>query len=126
VRLLRGEQLSADALAQYRDLEDGLHTRGEADPDEMAKLRAFHRFEYPTQAKLGIETDRGSRLLDVDVENISAGGVKLHAGERLAEGDRVWLLMPRAGGTPVVIPSRVAWVGPSHAGLMFAGAPARR
>ena len=60
--------------------------------------------------------------LEVGVDNISAGGVKLQGASARAAGERVELLMDAGQGRVVILPARVAWMGGTALGLMFAGA----
>ena len=86
----------------------------------------FQRFECEFQARIHVPpSDDGPELWrDVQVRDISTGGVKLALAHELASGTALdFFLREGTGGRVVRLPARVAWTGPGVLGLMFAGGP---
>ena len=118
-RVLGGGVLHPSLTGRHQTLEDHL---GTVTGEDKGRGRAFHRFALRVPATLRLAQGRSVRAVEVGVDDISAGGVKLvGAGERVA-GERVELLMDTADGRTVILPARVAWMRGPALGLMFAGA----
>lgn len=124
-RMLAGDTVQPQQRSSFATLEERVRSRDLPNEGGRAHVRAYHRFDLSIAAKLRILRPKGSETIDVRIENVSAGGVKISADRELEDGMAVWLVMPR-GGSLVVLPSRVAWCRSGNAGLMFAGAPAWR
>ncbi|MCR9160418.1 MAG: PilZ domain-containing protein [Nannocystaceae bacterium] len=118
-RVLGGGVLPASRDARYDELQSRLRA---SDSDPSGHLRAYHRFSVRVRATLRVSKGRALEALDVAVDDLSAGGVKLEGASARAAGERVELLMDAGDGRVVILPARVAWIGESALGLMFAGA----
>jgi hypothetical protein len=128
-RLLRWRSLSGAILTpvemrRFTHLES--RVRQEPSEDPNGALRTYYRFECCFPGRVVFANAHGEILgLDVSVEDMSAGGVKIRCSEQLAAGERVELLLSIAGSEGTTrLPGRVAWTRGEHFGLMFAGAPA--
>jgi hypothetical protein len=124
-RALAGSCMTADDTSTLIALEMKLRQplRRGTQPKER---RFFRRYTCQFQARLEHAADQ--EPLDVTVDNVSAGGVKLRADHSLREGERVQLRMEASSGDEsrtVAFPSRVAWAADGVLGLMFAGPPIR-
>lgn len=129
-RLLRaatlrgGTAASAEALARCDALEARLRSLEEG-PNDAGHVRAFHRFDFALPVYLIVTTQGTARVVPAQLENISAGGVKLRSSLRPLQGQEVALLVEHPDGSRARLPARVVWRGSEDAlGLMFAGAPA--
>ncbi len=117
--MLSGSLSDAD-IERCNLLEDRLRGQKEVFIDGKPFIRSFNRFDYSFHARLRVGD--GTPLIDVQVADISAGGVKIRIEDSLPMGERVWLVVSHKGAS-VVLPSRVAWAKQNALGLMFAGAP---
>lgn len=118
-RVLGGGVLPKSLTRRYETLQNLM---GAVTGKDKGRGRAFHRFDLRVAAALRMADGRSVKVIEVGVDNMSAGGVKLAgAGERSA-GERVELLMEAEDGRTVVLPARVAWMRGAALGLMFAGA----
>lgn len=118
-RVLGGATLPEAQESRYGELQ-GLLCATES--EGFGHSRAYHRFDIRVPALLRLAQGRGSRLIEVGVDNLSAGGVKLEGAEARTEGERVELLMNAGQDRVVVLPARIAWMRGTSLGLMFAGA----
>lgn len=118
-RVLGGSTLPASHESRYAELQSNLCA---SESGRSGHGRAYHRFDLRVPATLRVSKGRTLETLDVGVDNISAGGVKLQGASARAAGERVELLMDAGQGRVVILPARVAWMGGSALGLMFAGA----
>lgn len=110
-RLLGGTSLTPPEQLRLTALEDRLRALGQQ--------RQFRRFQCRHPARL----HTAAACLAVELVDVSAGGAKLIGVPPLVEGDDVELVIESAGVPTVGMPSRVIWVRPGAAGIMFAGAP---
>lgn len=118
---LRGEELT-EAQTDTLERLDARLRQPPGDGDVESRLRSFYRFEcgFPAQVRSTLG------YLEVDVEDISAGGLKLRAEHSVTPGDPVFMMLPTTDPEcSITFPSRVAWVKDDVFGVMFAG-PARR
>jgi hypothetical protein len=121
--MLAGKRLGSRAQARYDELEDRLRAREGSGTSERGHLRAFHRFDVQLAAAVRFCVGGERVLVPAEMENLSAGGVKLTMPESPTVGERVWLQLQLTGGAVAILPSRVIWARGSAIGLMFAGAP---
>lgn len=124
-RALAGSCMTADDTSTLIVLEMKLRQplRRDSEPKER---RFFRRYSCHFPAKL--EHGVAQEPMEVAVDNVSAGGVKIRAGHSLKEGEPVQLRVEVAAtdeSHTVVFPSRVAWTADGVFGLMFAGCPIR-
>ncbi len=118
-RVLGGSTLPASHESRYEELQSLLCA---SESGRRGHGRAFHRFDIRVAATLHVSKGRALEALEVGVDNISAGGVKIQGASARAAGERVELLMDAGQGRVVILPARVAWMGGPALGLMFAGA----
>ena len=118
---LRGEELT-EAQATTLERLDAKLRQPHGDDGVESRLRSFYRFECGFPAR--VRSTLGS--LEVEVEDISAGGLKLRADHAVTPGEPVFMMLPTTDPEcSITFPSRVAWVKDDMFGIMFAG-PARR
>jgi len=118
-RVLGGGVLPKSMTSRYEALQNLM---GAVTGKDKGRGRAFHRFDLRVAASLRMAEGRSVKVIDVGVDNMSAGGVKLAGAGARPAGERVELLMDAGDGRTVVLPARVAWMRGSALGLMFAGA----
>ena len=118
-RVLGGATLPEAQESRYGELQELLCA---SETQHLGHSRAYHRFNIRVPATLRLAEGRGSRLVQVGVDNISAGGVKLEGAQARTEGEWVELLMNAGQDRVVVLPARIAWIRGTSLGLMFAGA----
>ena len=118
-RVLGGSTLPSSHESRYGELQSLLCA---SESGRQGHGRAYHRFDIRVSATLHVSKGRTLEALEVGVDNISAGGVKLQGASARAAGERVELLMDAGQGRVVILPARVAWMGGTALGLMFAGA----
>ncbi len=115
---LRGQDLGPTARERYKSLQSLLC----ASDEREGHGRAYRRFDLRMPARLRISRGRSVDTVEVGIDNVSAGGVKLFGGSARAEGERVELVLADTERRTVVLPARVAWMRGPSLGLMFAGA----
>lgn len=118
-RVLGGGVLPKSLTHRYETLQNLV---GAVTGRDKGRGRAFHRFDLRVPAALRMADGQGMKVIDVGVDNMSAGGVKLAGAGARAEGERCELLMDAGDGRTVILPARVAWMRGAALGLMFAGA----
>ena len=118
-RVLGGGVLPKSMTRRYETLQNLM---GAVTGKDKGRGRAFHRFDLRVPAALRMAEGRSVKVIEVGVDNMSAGGVKLAGAGARPAGERVELLMDSADGRTVVLPARVAWMRGTALGLMFAGA----
>lgn len=123
-RALSGVGFGPRRRARFERLEELMRSHDDPFQPPRRHVRAYHRFDYRFSAKVRFDHERDgtTNIEDAEVENISAGGVKLAAAPEVEVGQKAWLIIEH-GKTTVTMPSRVAWKRDGAAGLMFAGAP---
>lgn len=118
-RVLGGGVLPKSLTHRYETLQNLM---GAVTGKDKGRGRAFHRFDLRVPAALRMADGQNVKVIDVGVDNLSAGGVKLAGAGARAAGERCELLMDAGDGRTVVLPARVAWMRGPALGLMFAGA----
>lgn len=118
-RVLGGSTLPASHESRYTELQSLLCA---SESGRQGHGRAYHRFKLRVSATLHVSKGRTLDAVEVGVDNLSAGGVKLKGAQARVAGERVELLMDAGQGRVVILPARVAWIGDNALGLMFAGA----
>lgn len=108
---------------RLQELEERL--RAVPREDGGLNVRAYHRFDIALKLKLRVTNDERAVLLDVETQNVSAGGMKISIPQERPAGERVWVLLTR-GSSVVILPARIIWSRGPAAGLMFAGAPSAK
>jgi hypothetical protein len=125
---MRG-RISGEEADELAILESRLRQAPPAqDPNADALLRAFQRYncDFPALVSFHETAANGSaipRALEVDVRDISAGGIKAVAPHSFSPGESATLSVVIAGLDHALVrfPARVAWITPDAFGLMFAG-----
>lgn len=125
-RALRSHHLCGMALdrrtaLRLGELEDRLRSRPDARRTAGPELRAYHRHACRFAASILMPAPHAV-VHRTEVQDLSAGGVKISPAPAIEPGDAVWLEIAGGEGT-VMLPARVAWTRDGSAGLMFAGAP---
>ncbi|MEM6294606.1 MAG: PilZ domain-containing protein [Myxococcota bacterium] len=115
---LGGHDLEPTARDRYESLQSLLC----ASDEREGHGRAYRRFDLRMPARLRFSRGRSVDTVEVGIDNVSAGGVKLFGSSARAEGERVELVLADTEHRTVVLPARVAWMRGPSLGLMFAGA----
>jgi hypothetical protein len=124
---LGGTSLTADELSALTSLEAALRqppNRAEG----VRERRFFRRYLCSFTAKLEYPVGKHRLAFDVTVEDVGAGGTRLHVGHHVDPGQPVTLVIEVSEGdssTKLFFPARVAWSNDESMGIMFAGSPSR-
>jgi len=124
---LDGSGLTDDEIGALSSLDAKLRQRPQSDV-VAAERRYYRRYDCAFDAELEYEAEGHKVVLAVAIEDLGAGGARIHADRCFEPGQPVTLAVQIAAATSVCtvrLPARVAWSREKVAGLMFAGAPVR-